>query len=332
MFLGYRSNDPVITICQDNQRKRVDIKEINRSTEELLGYSAQEMENKQLADFLPARIRSLLNEYVEFEDDGNDVGSVLSKVQSFCINDSKGREVGFRLKVLRSESLDRNAYFKLILQSSQGNRRTEAFRSVLRENFKGHEVLDPSTNLPDRKSLTKDIELVLFYVHKNELTASFAVLDLDDYPSIVEKYGPEMPAQMLQHIASLARQNLRTDDTIGSLPPRRVGIILLDTNLESARMVLNRLRWLIAANPFVLPDKTTVPLTVSIAFAPLGGRTDDKAVVQDAEIYMDRLQTVSGNTLQEVTEITIRKDGFDRRQQNVPVAMDRRKGDRRMND
>lgn len=330
MFLGYRSNDPVLTICQDNQSKRVEILDINHAVEELLGFSSADMAGKSLSEFLPTRIATLLHEYVEFEDDGNDVGNVLSKVQSFCLHDHKGREVLFRLKVLRSESLDRNAYFKLILQSSQGNRRNEAFRAILRENFKGHEVIDPHTGLPDRNSLNKGIELVLFYVHKNELKASFALLELDGAKAIAEKYGSDVPHAIRRHIANIAKQNLRTDDTVGSLPQDRLGLILLDTNTESARMVLNRLRWLIAAHPYVLPDNVMLPVTVSIGFAQLGSRTADKNIISEAEVFIDRLHGQNnGNALQEIPDIDFRTASHDRRKHAISVPFDRRRNDRR---
>ncbi len=330
MFLGYRSNDPVITICQDNAQRSCIITEINQQAEEFLGYTATTMQGMTLASLLPERIRALLQEYVEYETEGNDVSAVLGKVQSFCMLDKEGNEMAFRLKVLRSPSLDGKDYFKLILQNGQGNRRSEAFRSILRENFKGHEVLDASTGLPDRYSLTKDIDLALFYVHKGDLTASLAVLDLDKYQEIMEKYGEQTVLDMLKHIAAIAKQNLRPDDTIGCLLPRRIGLILLDTNLESARMVLNRLRWLIAANPFTLPDKTTQALTVSIAFAPLGGRPNDKEVIEDAEVFLNRLQPL-GNGLHEVPEMSIRQGG-ERRKIRIPISPDRRKASRRKQD
>src|SRR5689334_16453004 len=111
---SHRSNDAVITICQDNTRRVVEIRELNGPAEEALGYQKATVAGKPLTGILPERIQKLLEEYVEFEDDGNDVGNVLSKVKSFCIVNTKGREVAFRLKVLRSESLDKNAYFRLI--------------------------------------------------------------------------------------------------------------------------------------------------------------------------------------------------------------------------
>ncbi len=330
MFLGYRSSDPVITICQDNAASHIFISEVNKPAQEILGYKSSEIKGKPFSQLIPSRIAALMHEYVEFDADGNDVGSVLSKVQSFCLVDAKGGETALRLKVLRAESSADKAFFKLILQSGQSDRRNEAFRAILRENFKGHEVIDAATSLPDRYSLIKDIEFVLFYVHKGELNASFALLELDGAEDIAHRHGKETPGRILKHIATLARQNLRPDDIIGSIPPHRLGLILLDTASDSARMVLNRLRWLIAANPYPLEGGKPLPLTVSIGFMALGGRINDKAALQDSEAYMNRLPASAGNILQEIEDIEIREEeNGDRREQQQSVLYDRRKGERR---
>lgn len=298
---SYRSTDAIITICQDNTRKRIDVRGLNPAAETMLGLVSNKIEGHDLVDLLPQRIRGLLKEYVEFEDDGNDVGTVLGKVQSFCILDNAGKEVAVRLKVLRSESLDKNAYFKLILQGQVASaKKDEAFRAVLRENFRGHEVLETNTGLPDRHSLTRDIGLVLHYINKDMLSASFAAVRLDQADDIRAKHGPEIRYAVLKHIAAIARQNLRPDDVIGCLKETSVGIILMDTTPESARMVLNRLRWLIAAHAFELPNQELLPVTVSISFAAVKPHSIDKELVLNVETHLQHgLASSNGNLLVE---------------------------------
>ncbi|MBY0407327.1 MAG: PAS domain-containing protein, partial [Rickettsiales bacterium] len=142
MMPGHRSNDAVVTICQNNSAKSIKITAMNKPGEELLGYAEPELSGKDLADILPPRIATLLSEYVEFEADANDVGQVLSKVQSFATMGKNGKETGWRLKIVRSDSTADSIFFELILQDKTGLRKNEALRAAIRENFKGHEVLD----------------------------------------------------------------------------------------------------------------------------------------------------------------------------------------------
>ena len=309
MILGYRSNDAVITICQNNSAKSIEIVDINKAAEEMLGYRNGDMAKKPLHDVLPPRIAEMLKEYVEFESDANDVGQVLAKVQSFSIIGRDGKETGYRLKVVRTESAGDTIFFKLVLQDKTGIRRNEALRKAIQDNFKGHEALDPDSGLPDRYSLGKDIELMGYYSNKSDLRSCFAILQLDHYDELFSQYGRDTCHAIIKHVAFVSRQGLRPDDVLGSVNYKRIGVLLLDTMPESVRMVFNRLRWQIAANPFLLPDKTSVGLSVSISFCRIGGRVGDKSILDDCDDALDSMGAGAVNALIEVEDSGKRKEG-----------------------
>jgi diguanylate cyclase (GGDEF)-like protein len=308
MTPGHRSNDAVVTICQNNTAKSIEITAINKPGEDLLGYSLSELNGKPLATILPPRIATMLNEYVEFESDANDVGQVLSKVQSFSTIGKDGKETGFRLKVVRSESTSEKVIFDLILQDKTGLRKNEALRAAIRENFKGHEVIDPETGLPDRYSLTKDVELMGYYSNKSDMRSCVAILQLDHYDELLSQYGRAVCQNIIKHIATLSKQSLRPDDLVGVVNYKRVGVLLIDTSIESARMAVNRLRWQIAANPFQLADKTSIGLSVSIAFSRIGGRVSDRNVLDNCDEALEVLGASAINVLTEVEDDRRRGD------------------------
>jgi diguanylate cyclase (GGDEF)-like protein len=299
MSLTHRSRDAVIDVYQDNDKRSIIIHGLNAAAESLLGYSASEVQGQSLGFILPERIFKLLNEYVEFEQGGNDVGSVLGKVPSFCIVNKQREEISLRIKTSRNTPVNGHDQFTLMLQTAQNNRRDEAFRGLLKENFKGHEVLDPTTGLPDRASVEKDIEFVLFYVYKKELAASAAVIELDDFDILHKQLGDDGIAGIFRHMAQVCRQNLRENDTIGYLAPKRLGLILFDTASESARMVLNRLRWLIAANTYQSANHTPVSLSVRVSYHCLSNDVRDKEAFIYLESVMDG-SSIEKNSVQEV--------------------------------
>jgi len=300
MILGYRSSDAVITVCQNNRDKSIEISELNKPAEDLLGYKSAELAHKHLRDVLPPRIAEMLKEYVEFHTDANDVGHVLSKVQSFSAVSKDGKETAYRLKVVRAESTGERMFFRLVLQDQAGLRRNEALRKAIQENFKGHESLDPATGLPDLASLQKDIELMGHYHNKGELNSCFAILQLDRYEELTAKYGKQASFGMVRHIATLCRQSLRPNDMVGSVNHMRIGILLMDTMPESARMAFNRLRWQIAANPYLLPDKTSLGISVSIGFSSIGGGDGDKDIIDQCSGALTAMGAGAVNALVEV--------------------------------
>lgn len=302
MMPGHRSTDAVLTICQNNPAKSIEIVDINEACVDLLGYSAADVVGKPLSDILPPRIAELLKEYVEFESDVNDVGQVLTKVQSFSTIGKNGKETGFRLKIVRSESTAEIIKFELILQDKAGLRKNEAARAAIRENFKGHQVLDAETGLPDRYSLVKDVELMGYYSNKSDIRSCFAIVQLDHYDELLSQYGRDVCQGIYKHIAHLLKQSLRPDDVVGIVNYKRLGVLLIDTTQESARMTVNRLRWQIAANPYQLPERTSVGLSVSIAFSRVGGRMTEVSAVDVCEDVLEKMGATAVNVLTEVDD------------------------------
>lgn len=307
MMPGYRSNDAVVTICQNNSAKSIKITGINKPGEELLGYTLGDLADRDLKDILPPRIAALLSEYVEYENDANDVGQVLSKVQSFSTIGKNGKETGYRLKIVRSDSTPASICFELILQDKTGLRKNEALRAAIRENFRGHQALDPETGLPDRASLAKDVELMGYYSNKSDIRSCFAVLQLDHYDELLSQYGRHVCQAIMKHIAQLSQQSLRPDDVVGVVSYKRVGVVLIDTSIETARMTVNRLRWQIAANPFMMQDKTGIGLSVSIAFQKVGGRMTEKSVLDQCDEVLEAMGASAINVLTEVDELERRR-------------------------
>lgn len=302
MILSHRGDDAVITVCQNNGDKSIEISDINKQAQAMVGLTNKKLKGKALSKILPKRIGEMLEEYVEFDDGANDVGSVLGRVQSFSVIGGDGKETSYRLKVVRSDSKDDVIIFKLVLHDKAGIKKNEAVRKVIQDNFKGHESLDPDTGLPDKASLNKDIELMGYYNNKGDVKSSFAIIQIDHYDELFAQYGRSICHNILAHAAQICRQSLRPDDVVGSVSNKRIGVLLMDTTTEAARMTFNRLRWQIAANPFTLADKSSVGLSVSIAFSRVGGRVGDKTVMDNCINTLDEMGASAVNMLSDVEE------------------------------
>ena len=270
-MLGYRSNDAVLTICQNNVAKSIEIIDVNEAAASLTGYSKQELAGRALASVVPMRLSTLLIEYIEYEEDANDVGAVLSKVQSFSMLAKDGKEKNFRLKVVRGESTKEKLTFRLVLQDAIDVRKDDALHKLIQENFKGHEVLHPSLEIPDRHSLEKDVELTIYYHHKANIRASFVAIQLDHLESLEKQYNAAQSSEFLKHIVQVFRGNLRPGDVVGAISDTQIGVLLLDAVSDSTRLVANRLRWQVAAQPFSLPDTSMLSLTASMAYINIDG-------------------------------------------------------------
>jgi diguanylate cyclase (GGDEF)-like protein len=303
MTRNYRSNDAVITICQDNHAGSITILDINDTAEEMLTYRRRDVAGKPLHNFVPPRIADMFKDYVKFGRDGNDVGEVLSKVQRFSIVSREGKKMGFRLKVVRAESNGGAVNFHLVLQSAGGQSSDVDLRSYLEVAFKAHERLDPDTALPDRQSLAKDIEVMLDYQPSNrrQMSTCLGVLQIDHYDALFSQYGRRVGSDIVKHVAQLCRQSLRPGDVVGIVNYKRVGVLLLNTTPETSRQACNRLRFQVAAAPFLLRDKVNIGLSVSITFGSIFGRSREHTILEDCDAALNSLPSSAANVLTEVT-------------------------------
>lgn len=297
MSIDYRNNDAVLTICQNNHNQTITISDINPSASELIGFEAIDLVGNSLKKILPNRISELLDEYVEFENNANDVGAVLGKVQSFSIIEKEGKEKAYKIKVLQAESGAGILFFSLVLRDTIDVRKNDAVRNVIQENFRGHEAINTLTGLPDRSSVIKDIDLMKRYISAGDIKSCFAILQIDNAEGIIKSYGENIFNNIIKHAAFIARQSLRPDDVLASINDKQIGVLLVDIAFSSTRMVLNRLRWQIAANPFVLQDKTQLGLSISMSFCNIDGNDNGEAVVKKAEDLLSKLSLDNNNTL-----------------------------------
>jgi PAS domain S-box-containing protein len=301
MLVDYRNNDAVLTICQNNKAGSITISEANEPVKELTGYSPDDLAGRPLQEILPQRIAGLLSEYVEFENDSNDVGSVLSKVQSFSIISKSGREKAYRIKIARIRSLENSSFFSLVLQDTLGTRKNEAANKIIQENFKGHESLDPRTGLPNRASLIKDIAIIKHHSRAKGLLSCFALLQVDGYDKLMAEHGRAVCEDLLKYVASIAGRSMRPDDVVGSAGDGRIGILLVDIARGSGRLVLNRLRWQIASNPYTGANKQHIGLSVSISFCLISADIGDKEVVERCEAALGAMDNGVANMLFDVS-------------------------------
>lgn len=326
---SYRKSDAVFIVCQNNDKKILEIAALNDEAIRVTGYSNDEMVGHPLSAILPERISNIIDEFIEFEEEKTDLLAVLSKVRQFAVRKRDGKEAEFRLRIISGESNDRNPWFHLVLVDEQKARDANAFRAIIKENFKGHEVIDPRTNLPDRASLIKDIELITYYVRDKNIPASFAVVDINYYDKLLSRYGQDACDHLHKHISDVFRQKLRTEDTIGTLSERSLGVILVDASQEEARMVLNRLRWAISVSPLQL-QKDELIAQVNVSFTQIDGKIGNIELLRKCEEYMLLQRGEIANSLQLVVARERRGDiAGERRKINIPVDNERRKGERR---
>jgi two-component system cell cycle response regulator len=127
-----------------------------------------------------------------------------------------------------------------------------------------------------------------------------AMLDVDHFKKINDTYGHQAGDAVLASVAAVLRRSVRTTDVVARYGGEEFGILLVQSQLKSARMVCERLREQIANERFG-EASSAFSVTVSIGIAELRSEDTPLTVVQRADKALYRAKSGGRNLVQVAT-------------------------------
>lgn len=141
-------------------------------------------------------------------------------------------------------------------------------------------ITDSLTGLDNRRYTLEMGELEFQRALSLRRPVSALMLDIDFFKNVNDQFGHPAGDQVLKMIAGRFRQQLRSIDMLGRYGGDEFIVVLIDTGLEGAQAIAERLRLSISEVPFET-DKGSVQLSVSIGVAALAGDCPDFATLID---------------------------------------------------
>lgn len=139
---------------------------------------------------------------------------------------------------------------------------------------------DPLTGALNRKGLDEMLKSEISRARRRDSPLCIGLLDIDNFKRINDTHGHSIGDAALQHLADIARKNLRPQDTLGRYGGEEFVIVLPDTGVDSAVTALQRLQRALTNNYF-LAEGQKLLITFSAGVARL---QDDEA----PEVTIDR--------------------------------------------
>jgi diguanylate cyclase (GGDEF)-like protein len=139
-----------------------------------------------------------------------------------------------------------------------------------KEQLNYYATIDPLTNTFNRRHFMELSERRIKRAHASNRHSSFLFFDLDHFKMINDEHGHFIGDQILQGVAKICMQHLRTDDILGRFGGEEFVILLPETKLEDARNIAERLRQIIAETP-IETDIEPIYTTISIGVALMDG-------------------------------------------------------------
>ncbi|MEJ2508249.1 MAG: diguanylate cyclase [Gammaproteobacteria bacterium] len=103
-------------------------------------------------------------------------------------------------------------------------------------------VRDSLTGLLNHTSLKERLEVELARASRQGTPLSFAMIDLDHFKQVNDRFGHPTGDRVLKSLARLIRQRLRRTDIVGRYGGEEFAVILPDTGLDAAAVILDDLR------------------------------------------------------------------------------------------
>lgn len=141
-------------------------------------------------------------------------------------------------------------------------------------------MTDPLTGLANRRTFFDALEAVA----EQRRPACLAILDIDHFKQINDRYGHLVGDQVLKEFAAIASLSMRPSDRIARIGGEEFAVLLLDVTIEQAQRIGEKLGASIAEVAFHTTGGT-VGVTVSTGVAALAGDADAAFEAADRALY-----------------------------------------------
>lgn len=117
--------------------------------------------------------------------------------------------------------------------------RTRASRA---RSLKARMVRDSLTGLYNHTHTLQLLEDARLRARRDGRPLSFAMLDIDHFKQVNDRFGHPMGDRVIKGLALFLKQRLRKTDHIGRYGGEEFAVVLPDTDLDAARLVLDEIR------------------------------------------------------------------------------------------
>lgn len=257
---------PIPLFAKDVQGKYLTC---NKAYEDISGKSRQEMIGKTVYDLWPKSQAELffLKDKELFDTPGQQIyeADISASFGKKCI--VQFHKVTFSNKAGETIGL-LGAIFNL----------TE--KKELEEKLKKLSEIDDLTGLLNRRTGMERMNQVLHQGQRHGHDFVIAVMDIDHFKSINDTYGHETGDKVLKEVNQITSEALRDYDILLRYGGEEFVLCFPETNVEEARIIVERIRTLFEKRSHSLPDGGNLIVTVSVGIAayPNDGKTIDQLI------------------------------------------------------
>ena len=144
---------------------------------------------------------------------------------------------------------------------------------------------DTLTNIINRRVFQEKFEYFLSLSKRDEKNLSLVFLDIDNFKNINDTFGHNIGDEVLKLFASIIKTHLRETDLVGRWGGEEFTILLIDCDLEEAKIIIEKLRATIE-NSKALHHLVKYSVTASFGVTEVMRDDNADAIIQRADDAM----------------------------------------------
>jgi diguanylate cyclase (GGDEF)-like protein len=146
---------------------------------------------------------------------------------------------------------------------------------------------DPLTRLLNRRGLDDALQVSRAQAARRSLPTSAIMVDIDHFKQVNDSFGHEIGDQVLRQVADIITRLCRSSDVIARTGGEEFLLVLPETDLDSARILAERIREAIGERP-LLVDSQRIGITVSLGVSSVVGdlNLDELSLEADRAMYL----------------------------------------------
>lgn len=153
--------------------------------------------------------------------------------------------------------------------------RLAAFVGICLENLTNSERLkhlgltDPLTGVHNRRYFDQRLQEEVGRAQRQSFPLSCLFLDVDHFKKVNDQYGHQTGDCVLREVAWRVKAQLRSVDVMGRYGGEEFAVLLVQTDMDSAQIIAERIRQSIAGQQFKGEGEEMLAVTISIGVATL---------------------------------------------------------------
>ncbi len=128
---------------------------------------------------------------------------------------------------------------------------------------------DPLTSVRNRVSMMSDLRKMHAMVERNIQNVTIVMMDIDHFKDINDTYGHPAGDQVLKAVAEFLLENTRPYDKVYRYGGEEFLICMSDTDLNTARVIIERLREELSVFPVLYIDSERISVSASFGISML---------------------------------------------------------------